>query len=260
MRMTPATAKPVPTRLVTFGLSHYCEKARWALDWHGIAFDEVGWPPGLHLVLARRLGARQSSLPILVADGELVQGSGDIIDWTERQAEPGERSLLLADDPATARSIETRADREIGVHVRRLLYSEVLPQQAHLVKPWLLLNTSPGHRLVGMLTWPIVRKRMIEAMDTRPEAAPESRARLEVELDWLDELLRDGRRFLAGDRFSRVDLTVASLLAPFARPDQAPIYQGLTLPAALQRDVERWRDRPGIAWVRAMYQQYRRPH
>jgi len=31
-------------RLVTFGISHFCEKARWALDWHGIAYDEVSWP------------------------------------------------------------------------------------------------------------------------------------------------------------------------------------------------------------------------
>jgi hypothetical protein len=23
-------------KLIVFGLSHFCEKARWVLDWHGI--------------------------------------------------------------------------------------------------------------------------------------------------------------------------------------------------------------------------------
>lgn len=250
----------MPARLFTFGLSHYCEKARWALDWHGIPFQEVGWPPGLHMSLARRLGARRSSLPILLADGTLVQGSGDIVDWAEQQATNSDRSLAPTGDPETNSDIEQRADRVLGVHVRRLFYSEVLPHQAHLAKPWLLLNTSPTHRLIGNLTWPVVRKRMIEGMDTPPEAAPESRAIVESELDRLDGMLSGGRRFLAGERFSRVDLTVAALLAPFARPEQADVYCAIALPPALEHDVARWRDRPAMIWVRGVYEQYRRPH
>ena len=246
-------------RLITFGLSHYCEKARWALDWHRIPFVEVGWPPGLHLSLARRLGAPASSLPILVTDATLVQGSRDIIDWAEQQAPHGARSLTATTELDTGRSIEERADRVIGVHVRRLFYAEVLPHHPHLAKPWLLLNTSPTHRVIGTVMWPAVRKRMIQAMDTPPEAAPESRAKLEAELDWLDETLSDGGGFLVGERFSRVDLTVAALLAPFARPEQAEVYRAVTLPPPLQRDVERWRNRPSMTWVRRIYQQYRLP-
>ena len=36
-----ATARP---QLITFAAFHFCEKARWALDWHGISYEEVGWP------------------------------------------------------------------------------------------------------------------------------------------------------------------------------------------------------------------------
>lgn len=49
-------------KLITFGRSHFCEKARWALDWHGIAYDEIGWPPGLHIILAKRCGAKAATL------------------------------------------------------------------------------------------------------------------------------------------------------------------------------------------------------
>ena len=52
-------------RFMTFGISPYCEKARWALDWHRIRYREIGWPPGLHQILAKRCGAKTSALPIL---------------------------------------------------------------------------------------------------------------------------------------------------------------------------------------------------
>jgi glutathione S-transferase len=102
-----------------------------------------------------------------------------------------------------------------------------------------------------------VRRIMIKAMDARPDAAPDSRTKLTTELDWLDTLLADGRRFLAGDRFSHVDITVASLLAPFARPEQANVYSAMQLPSALVEDVTRWRERPIMEWVRSMYREHR---
>ena len=82
---------------------------------------------------------------------------------------------------------------------------------------------------------------------------------LETELDWLDSKLSDGRSYLAGDRFSRADLTVASLLALFARPQEMPIYHEMSFPDALAADVERWRDRPAMRWVVAQYQAHRMP-
>ncbi len=59
--------------LITFGLSHFCEKARWALDWHGIDYEEVSWPPGPHQLLAKRCGAKYTSLPIVREGNKVVQ-------------------------------------------------------------------------------------------------------------------------------------------------------------------------------------------
>ena len=57
-----ATARP---QLITFAASHFCEKARWALDWHGISYEEVGWPPGLHQVLAKRHGLTTPQIAVM---------------------------------------------------------------------------------------------------------------------------------------------------------------------------------------------------
>ena len=213
-------AKP---KLITFGISHFCEKARGALDWHSIAYEEISWPPGLHRVLARRCGAKGSTLPILLVGETIIQGSGAIIDWTEGKVRDRARSLAPRANVAEAREIERRADEVIGVHVRRLAYAEMLPRRSHLAKPALFLKTSGWHRPIGSVMWPVTRRIMMRRYDISPGAASDSRSKLEAELDWLDNKLSGGHSYLAGDRFSRVDLTVASLLAGFARPkDQGP--------------------------------------
>jgi glutathione S-transferase len=235
----------------------FCEKARWALDWHGISYTEIGWPPGLHRALLKQHGGKGSSLPV-VLDGDLVvEGSGAIIDWAERKAQDRTRSLNPQTDLAEAREIERRADKVLGVHVRRLAYAETLPYYSHLVRPTLFLRCTAWHRLIGGVMWPVTRRIMMQMYDIRPGAASESRTALESELDWIDAKLSDGRFYLAGDRFSRADLTVASLLAGFARPKEMSVYHGMTRPDALAADIERWRSRPAMEWVVEQYRRHR---
>jgi glutathione S-transferase len=92
-----------------------------------------------------------------------------------------------------------------------------------------------------------------------PGAAADCRAKLDVELDWLDGLLADGRPYLAGDRFSRADLTVASLLSALARPKEMLVYRDMRVPDTLAADMRRWGERPVMRFVRAQYRAHRRP-
>ncbi len=242
-------------KLVTFGISHFCEKARWALDWHGITYDEISWPPGVHLVLTKRCGAKCTTVPIVLDGERVIQGSGAIIDWADQTTRDRARTLTLAD----ALEIEQRADNVIGVHVRRLAYAETLPRSPHVVKPALFSNTSSSHRLIGNMMWPVTRRSMMRMYDITPDVASQSRSKLEAELSWLDSMLADERPYRAGDRFSRADITVASLLAFFARPKEMQTYHDMPLPETLLADSERWRDRPVMRWVIAQYQTHRVP-
>jgi glutathione S-transferase len=98
---------------------------------------------------------------------------------------------------------------------------------------------------------------MMKMYDIRPGAASESRSKLEAELDWLDSKLADGRSYFAGGRFSRADLTVASLLSAFARPKEMPIYHNMVATDALAAHVEPWRTRPVMQWVLTQYRAHR---
>ena len=240
-------------KLYVFGISHFCEKARWALDWHGLDYEEVNWPPGPHLVLAKRIGAKRSSVPILHNGTELIQGSDKIIDWADAQAGARAPGLTTAD----ACALEERADKALGIHTRRLAYAECLGTHPHVVKPALFHNLSPLHLGLANLLWPVTRRAMIKGYKLTENAAAESRARVEGELDWLDARLSDGRPFLTGDRFTRADITVASLLSPFVRPDALPLYQRMDLPPALAADLARWRTRPTVEWATRLYRERR---
>jgi hypothetical protein len=48
-------------RLVTFALSHYCEKARWDLGRAGVPYREQGHAPGFRALAVRRAGGRRGT-------------------------------------------------------------------------------------------------------------------------------------------------------------------------------------------------------
>ena len=245
------------TKLITFGISHFCEKARWALDWHSVPYTEVCWPPGVHLRLARKMGVPKSSVPILAVGDKFIQESSRIVDWAERSGTGVRHSLIAEGEPEEAEAIEKRLDSIAAIQTRRYLYGAILPKHHHLVKPALFMNTSTLHRLQGNLMWPVTRKRIMQIYDANATTVSDSRDTLEQELDWLDRRLAEGRQFLVGDRFSRVDLAAASILAPLARPPKLQQYSSMELPPEVLDIVGQWSKRPTIQWVNGLYTDYR---
>lgn len=241
-------------KLFVFGISHFCEKARWALDWHGVDYDEINWPPGPHLLMAKRLGAPRSSVPILQTGEQLVQGSDNIIDWADALAPDSTKNLSTPE----ACALEQRADKSLGIHIRRLTYAECLKTHPHVVKPALFHNLSTLHLTLANIMWPVTRRAMIRGYGLGEGAAAESRTRVETELDWFDEAIADGRPFLTGDTFTRADIAVASLLSPFVRPDAMPLYQRMEFPPNLAADLARWQSRPTLQWVANIYTHHRK--
>ncbi|MBK6811361.1 MAG: glutathione S-transferase N-terminal domain-containing protein [Sandaracinaceae bacterium] len=67
-------------QLYIFPISHFSEKARWACDHHGVAYELVRCVPGPHVATMKRLGVKRTTVPVLTcADGPPIQGSGRII-------------------------------------------------------------------------------------------------------------------------------------------------------------------------------------
>lgn len=247
--------KPDRPILHVFAISHYCEKARWALDHFGINYQLRHVMPGRNRPLAKKLGLASGSLPYLQLGARAIGGSGAIIDWGETQRVAG-AATLAPSDPAAA-ALEQRLDAVIGVHVRRCYYSDALLSNPASVRPLFARDLPLLQKYAVILGWSKIVPRMISGMDLGVAQGAESFNRLAAELDWLDARLADGRPYLAGDAFSRVDITAASLLAPLVTPAQHPTYANLALPTALARTIAPWQDRPILQWVQRIYANHR---
>jgi glutathione S-transferase len=91
--LAPGLARPytwlMPT-LVTIPFSHFCEKARWALDHARLAYSEEGHVPGLHRRAVKRARGRAGSVPVLVLDdGHVLDDSPLIVRWADSHAASG---------------------------------------------------------------------------------------------------------------------------------------------------------------------------
>lgn len=244
--------------LFTFGPSHYCEKARWALDLAAVPYREVRWAPGPHLLSARRI-APQSLVPILRHSGAVIQGSGRITDWAETQGRTTWTSDASPAERAEIADLEAWADNALGVAVRRLSYATSLGTESRAVAAALFRGAVWWQRPLAPLMWPVSRQAIMRGLKATAADIPDARAALERELDHLDRLVGGKNRFLVGERLGRADIAVASLLSPIIFPAEHPVYGTLPPWQAQRKIIEAYRDRPCARWTAALYRDFRRP-
>ena len=104
--MAPGGQRLSVLRLVTIPISHYCEKARWALDRAGLPYREERHVQGIHMLAARRAGGGRTA-PVLVTPEESIGESAQILEWVDRRTEPSER--LGGDTADTRREVRRYA-------------------------------------------------------------------------------------------------------------------------------------------------------
>jgi glutathione S-transferase len=204
--------------LYEFPHSHFCEIARWALDHKGLPYRSVPLFPGLHAVKMKRL-AGESTVPVFVDGGNVIQGSASIIDYLDR-AHPDKR--LTPDVDATAiETLETEIAETIGVPLRRLCYSYLL-SDPDMVRYFFMHRSGFLANLAFRAMYGTLKQRISEKYDCTERGAESAKAGLARAIAVFDERLAD-RRFLLGDAFSRADISFASLLVFIAMPPEYPV-------------------------------------
>lgn len=212
----------MPIQLYQFAISHFSEKTRWALDYKGVSYEPAYLLPGMHVKTIRGLtGQRVTSVPVLVDNGRAVQGSAAILDHLD--AAFPERPLLPdnPDDQASALAWEKRLDDEAGPAVRTFAYHHLL-QRPKIVAPMLAAKTPFWNQYLLRLGFSRVEEIMREGMAINEKTAARAQTVLESLLGEIAAIYREGR-FLAGESFSRADLTAGALFAPLFMPPQYPV-------------------------------------
>ena len=83
-------------RLLTIPISHFCEKARWALERAGLDYAEERHVQGVHIIVARRAGGGET-VPVLIADEGVLHESEDILRYADEHLDEEQR--LFPADP-----------------------------------------------------------------------------------------------------------------------------------------------------------------
>jgi glutathione S-transferase len=239
-------------RLITIPLSHFCEKARWALDRTGIEYREEPHLPLVHRLYTARVGCR--SVPVLVVGSQAIRDSHSILQWAAALGSDARLYPTEEDERARVIEIERYADRELGPHVRRWAYSYLLAAPL-LLLPCFSRRVTRCERLIAPLVVRAVRPLIRSGYSVDEATGRASLARAAKAMGQISAWLADGRRYLVGERFTAADLAVASLAAPLV---YAPQYGGAlpsfdALPEAMRADIERLRAGRAGTFVLELY-------
>ncbi|MDQ3739962.1 MAG: glutathione S-transferase, partial [Actinomycetota bacterium] len=179
-------------------ISHYSEKARWALDHKRVPHTRRALLGGLHpLVTWLLTRGEHQTVPVLTIDGRGIGDSTAIIAELERRFP--ERPLYPADPDERARALalEEHFDEELGPYLRRLAYHEVTSDPRALAE-----LTRVQTRFSPDPLMPPLMRAVSLFLDARfgvrsAERAREAEQKLLAALDRLEAEL-DGRPFLVG--------------------------------------------------------------
>lgn len=248
--------KPV---LWQIDISHYAEKARWALDYKEIDHVRRSPLPGTHIPIALFLtrGA-QPTIPVLQMDGRAIGDSTAIIAALDAKyldrplypSKPDERERALA--------LEDWFDENLGPHARLLPFyeliqePEVFAEVAAASVPGPLGNVKPVvgayGRIYTSLRWGA----------NKGDDAERAREAIAAAFDKLEAELQQGNgEFLVGDSLSVADVTAASLFYPIVVPPEGPLSPDLPRPAAFDDFRQSLSDRAGYRWVEEAFRRHR---
>jgi glutathione S-transferase len=248
--------KPV---LWQIDISHYAEKARWALDYKEVDHVRRSPLPGTHIPIALFLtrGA-QPTIPVLQMDGRAIGDSTAII--AALDAKYLDRPLYPStpDDRSRALELEDWFDENLGPHTRLLPFYELIQEPDLFAE--IAAESVPGplgkvKPVVGAYARGYTSLRWGA---NKSEDAQRAREAIVAGFDKLEaELEKGDGEFLVGDSLSVADITAASLFYPIVVPPEGPLSPDLPRPAGLESFRQSLSDRPGYRWVEETFRRHR---
>lgn len=211
-------------RLISIGPSHYCEKARWALERAYIPFSEDKHCPGFHIPVVKGFPGGKTCPKLVIGKGPeqvVLSESHDILEYADKKID-NEENRLYPSDPELlqlVQSWESKFDDRLGPHVRRYAYSFLLFDSSTYE-----LLTQGGSTVEKFLAWimlPLLRRVIYRGLKcNRPGAKEQSLEVIDNIFKEVDDALADGRPYICGSKFSAADVTFAALGGPLVSPPE----------------------------------------
>jgi glutathione S-transferase len=207
-------------RLVTLAFSHYNEKARWSLDWCGIAYDERAYLPGfsqLGVMMATRgrggkadaVSSKFSAPIFITSGGEELCDSTDIAEWASKQIGSGGPGPLFPTQDV--REIVIDLGRNLGPYTRLVAYARAFRSETAMRT--MAKNVGRAQALAFRLLMPIGKPLLAKKLGVTKEGEARAVERVREQVRKMDARL-EKTPYLVGEQFTAADITLAALLAP----------------------------------------------
>lgn len=212
--------------LITIPISHYCERARWALQICDLHYQEqqhiqcFAWP------YAIKAGGRKTVPVLVIPGGKPLTDSSEIVEFAHLNSRS--KSSLYPDDKnliKKVKQLENRFAGELGVEARRLMYwhffnmgKKMLPFNGAQAPKW--------ERATMSFAFPVLTPLLKNYLGVSNESAQKALQTVTKIFDDVAKKLERNGTFLVGNSFTAADLTFACMSAAVILPNQ----YGVTLP------------------------------
>ena len=237
-----------------FLFSNFCEKVRWTLDYHGMAYDSVEYLPFWHVRPVKRLSG-QSAVPVIRIGEQIQPNSADIVAMLDSMGEKD--SLIPSEEPGRQHALEwQRRLDDSGATIRGAMFHDFMVDRRFFFR--VITSGQQGAfrlRMYGatfVMIFPLMKK----ILNKRAPDAAALREQVMVLLDEVEQAQSEAG-YLAGDSFSIADLTAASLLYPLFFPSGTPASEVAESHECGRMWLARWREHPAGDYVRRMYRDHR---
>ena len=223
-------------KLIHMYASPWAERVRWALNYKGVPYEKENYQPGVDEEKIKKLTG-QAQVPVLMVDGTVIPDSTAILNWLEQYKSQPPLMPTAEKDRAQVMMWEELMDGVLGPQARILIIGQFLRSSAP--------ELQQGGRYF--------------AQKYQHSAYAEEHAGLIVEriLTILKHAL-DGRQYLAGDAFTRADVTAASmLLLVNPPPDELFLFPASMRPMYTVPMASNAAFAPVFAWRDKTYRRHR---
>lgn len=237
-------------RLYSESFAPWCEKARWALDHHGIRYRNIEHVPLLGELRLRWIARRtrgRATVPLLVTNGTRLNDSLLIAHWAENT---GMGSPLFPSEWTDNIASWNHRSESLMEAGRALLLPRLLANDAALLEqlpPFIPSIFRPGMKPAATAGVKFIMRKYNTTAGKQEEHEAAAREMLYT----MRNALENSNRYLVGDRFTYADIAMAGALQFFAPVAEDFIRLGPAtrtawthaLIAAEYTDLVEWRDR-----------------
>jgi len=198
------------------------EIARWVLDLNDTLYKDEPHAPHIYKKIVDKLTAdkNNSGSPVLIKTDGLIYTTNSVLQYFEQHTVPAKK--LLPDDPAKRKEVLELYNlftNEFQDNVNKYVFSQLLAHPA-IARRLFTKGVPITEKLNYSINFSSISEALSKELHLEESKPGDSPAFIRKVFEQVNDLLADGRKYLAGPALSMADIAFASVAAPLILPEE----------------------------------------